>query len=132
MIILHGDYRELEHELDRLDSQPSRKMGRLLDDVLDQGFMLTQAAVHVETGALKASGEKESNRSKVPAKWEGDITYGDPGGGDATVDYAIYEKERGIGGAGGLSNAKGDHDFFAPLPALHPEWVAAILTGLRP
>lgn len=131
MIYLHSDYSELDAELDRLSDMPDAKTKAKLDAVLHTGFELTQAAVHVRTGALKASGEEDSEVHDVTDTWEGTITYGDPG--DAgPVDYAIYEKERGLGGAGGVSNAKGDHDFMDPLKTLDPLYRAAILEALKP
>ena len=64
-------------------------------------------------------------------KWEGEISYGGPSTGvNNPVDYAIYEAARGVGGAGGASNAKGDHNFMRPLDLLDPEFVEAIVKGL--
>lgn len=128
VIIIKSDWDEIDHELDRLSSQPTAKAHRLLDGVLHKGFALSQAAVHEETGALKASGRESSDVDKATHTWEGQIDYGN----DTTVDYAIYEKERGVGGAGGPSDAKGDHDFIRPLEALDPLYRAAIKEALRP
>lgn len=130
MIHLSSDYSEIDAELDRLTRMPTAKAKHLLDWVLSTGFKLTQAAVHVETGALKASGTKESSVNRIFQVWEGEITYGSPGG--SPVDYAIYEKARGIGGAGGPSDAYGDHNFMAPLHSLDPEFRAALKAALRP
>lgn len=131
VIRLESDYSEFDREFDRLESMPGPKARMLLDAVLHKGFILTQAAVHVETGALKASGEEDSEVNKATHTWEGDITYGDPGD-DGPVDYAIYEKERGVGGAGGASDAKGDHDFMRPLDSLDLDYRMAMKEALRP
>jgi hypothetical protein len=130
-VIIRGDYGDLDRELDRLAGQPTRRTRRRLDAVLHQGFEMTQAAVHTETGALKESGQVESDVDRVANTWEGDITYGSPGE-NGPVDYAIYEKERDVGGAGGPSDAKGDHDFFAPLETLDAEYRIALMEALRP
>lgn len=130
-IHLSGDYDEIDREFDRLERMPTTKARMLLDAVLHKGFLLTQAAVHVETGALKASGEESSQVDRSREIWEGDITYGDPGD-SGPVDYAIYEKERGVGGAGGPSDAKGDHDFLAPLEKLDLDYRMAMKEALRP
>lgn len=128
MIHISGDYSELDREFDRLDNMPNRRTKANLDAVLHVGFAMTQAAVHVDTGALKASGTEESEITQATDTWEGTIEYGGDGG---AVDYAIYEKERGVGGAGGESDAKGDHDFIAPLEALDPLYRKAILESLK-
>ena len=125
MVIWVGDYRELEHELDRLERLPDLKMRGLLDNALEASFQLTQEAVHVESGALRASGKMESSSSRLTQTWEGEISYGD----DGLVDYAIYEKRRGVHWVG-PSGAKGDHDFMRPLDSVGPMFRAAILHGL--
>ena len=103
-----------------------------LDIVLQLGYVETQKDVHVETGSLKSSGKVGSEVSKIESKWEGTIRYGGPSTGvNNPVDYAIYEKRRGIGGAGGPSDAKGDHDFFGSLPSLHKKYIEAIQIGLK-
>lgn len=131
MIHLSSDYSALDRELDRVEKMPDAKTKKLLGAVLEHGYTMTQAAVHVETGSLKSSGKKTANSSKIDHKWEGEIEYGGPSAGvNNPVDYAIYEKARGAGGAGGPSDMKGDHDFFATLPLLHPEWTAAMKKGL--
>jgi hypothetical protein len=135
VIFLASDYSDLDRELDRLSDMPDVKTAEKLDAVLHTGFEMTQAAVHVQTGALKASGTEDSEVHDASDVWEGTIEYGSPDDGDGNkgpVDYAIYEKERGVGGAGGPSNAKGDHDFIRPLKALDPLYRAAILEALRP
>lgn len=128
MIHISSDYSEIDDELDRLTMLPNGRANHLLDWVLSTGFKLTQAAVHVETGALKASGKKESSVNRIAHVWEGQITYGSSGS-NGPVDYAIYEKARG---AGGPSDAHGDHNFMAPLHSLDPEFRAALKAALRP
>lgn len=132
MIRLVSDWSAVDREIARIESMPDFKTRLALDIVLQQGFVQTQKDVHVETGSLKGSGKVESEASKIKARWEGKIRYGGPSTGvNNPVDYAIYEKRRGIGGAGGPSDAKGDHDFFGSLPSLHPQYVTAILMGLK-
>lgn len=82
-----------------------------LEGVLQAAFGETQAATHVITGSLKASGKTESDMHED--EWVGTIEYGgelwavpSPGPARDPVDYAIYEMARG-----------GDHDFFGPLVA---------------
>ena len=125
MIQVKSDWSAVERELDRLSRMPDGETKRALNGVLDAGFAATQAAVHVETGARKASGKKSSSRNRATHEWQGEISYGDA----QFVDYAIYEKRRGVHWAG-ASSARGDHDFMRPLEALGPAFVAAILKGL--
>ena len=127
MIHLNSDWSAVDREIDRLERQPSAKTKQVLKAVLEVGFGLTQAAVHTETGALKASGRTSTDTDKSTHTWEGEISYGDTSG---PVDYAIYEKRRGVHWVGD-SSVKGDHDFFRELPTLHPLWVAAMLAGLK-
>lgn len=89
---------------------PHKPVGKL-EGVLAAAFAETQAATHILTGSLKASGKTDSDFDGDV--WEGSITYGGvlwrapfPGPANDPVDYAIYEMARG-----------GDHDFFAPLAA---------------
>lgn len=121
MIRIESDWKEIDAELDRLSRMPDAKAKFMLDAVLEFGFMQTEAAVHVETGALKASGKVSSESNRVTQTWEGEIRYG-----NAEVDYAIYEKARGVGGAGGPSDAKGDHNFMAPTKTLGPLFKKAL------
>lgn len=132
MIHLSSDYTEMDRELDRIGNMPDFKTRLALDTVLQLGFKETQAAVHIETGSLKDSGKVDSSTDKLEHKWEGEITYGGPSSGpNNPVDYAIYEKARGVGGAGGPSDLKGDHDFISPLMLMGPMWVAAVKAGLK-
>lgn len=127
MIRIKSDWSEVDAELDRLERAPGPKERQVLKAVLEVGFGLTQAAVHTETGALKASGKTNTDYDRMDDRWQGEITYGDDPG---PVDYAIYEKRRGVHWAG-ASSAKGDHDFFRPLEALDPLWVAAVKGALE-
>lgn len=105
--------------LDEIGSEPDLEMTARLDAVLDLGFALTQANVHVKTGSLKTSGKKTSRRIKTRKRWEGEISYGGPSGGpNNPVDYAIYEQER-----------DGAHDFMEPLIVLHEMFIKAIHGG---
>ena len=126
MIRITSDWSDIDRELTRLEMMPTAKTKMGLKAVLDFGFAATQAAVHRVSGALAASGQVSTGHAMGTATWEGEISYGDAG----PVDYAIYEKRRGVHWVGG-SAARGDHDFMRPLAALHPMWVEAMLNGLR-
>lgn len=126
MIRLHSDWSDIDRELDRLSRMPDTKTQVKLYSVLSFGFIETQAAVHVESGALKSSGKKAQKVDQAQNQWEGEIEYG---GATSSVDYAIYEKRRGVHWVG-PSAVKGDHDFFRPLEACDPLFVAAIKDGL--
>jgi hypothetical protein len=108
-------------ELKRLGGPPGFKVVNALEAVLQAAFLETQAATHIITGSLKASGRTSSDTSDAWV-WEGEISYGGPlyrapapGPPNDPVDYAIYEMARG-----------GDHDFFAALPGFDDAWVHAI------
>lgn len=81
---------------------PDRKKIARLEQRLLRAFQETQAIVHIETGALKASGRVHSSVDRATHVWQGEITYGDAG--TPAEAYAAYEAARG-----------GPHDFFAPL-----------------
>lgn len=90
---------------------PPHKPVKELELLLAAAFADTQAATHVITGSLKASGKTDSDFDGD--EWSGTITYGGvlwklpaPGPAHDPVVYAIYEMARG-----------GDHDFFGPLVA---------------
>jgi hypothetical protein len=75
-------------------------------------FEATQAATHVITGSLKASGHTDTDVTED--SWTGRIIYGGPlfgapapGPPNDPVEYAIYEMARG-----------GEHDFLAPAEAV--------------
>lgn len=85
--------------------KPPLKMIASLEKELAGAFAATQAATHIITGSLKASGKTSSDFSPAAAQWEGEITYGGASLGPINpVDYAIYEQARG-----------GAHDFMAPV-----------------
>jgi hypothetical protein len=130
-VTILSDYSEIDRHLSQLEDLPRGKGKLLLDAVLETGFAMTQADVHVQTGALKATGEHDTEVHDATDTWEGTIEYGSPGD-NGPVDYAIYEKERDLGGAGGESDAKGSHDFFGRLPTLDPLYRAAIKEAMRP
>lgn len=131
MIHIQSDWSQVDAEIDRVLGMPGPKAKALLDAVLEMGFAVTQEAVHIETGSLKASGQHKSDVDPFDKKWVGTIEYGGVTlGPNNPVDYAIYEKARGTHWAG-PSSIKGDHDFFAGLPALHPAYVAAMKAGLK-
>jgi hypothetical protein len=119
MLIIKGDYSEMERELDRLDHVPNFKDKKLLDGVLLSGYTETQIDVHVRTGSLKSSGKQDSEtHGKV---WKGTISYGGPSAGvNNPVKYAIYEKARG-----------GAHDFMKNLHLTHSEFIEAIKEALK-
>ena len=131
MIHIESDWDSIDREIDRIASMPGPQTKALLDTVLEMGFAITQEDVHVQTGSLLSSGEKKSDVEHFDKKWEGEIKYGGVSlGPNNPVDYAIYEKRRGTHWAG-PSSIKGDHDFFARLPTLHPAWIAAVKAGLK-
>ncbi len=116
MIRLISDWSEIERELDRVESLPDFKTNVKLNGVLREGYLITQADVHIESGDLKGSGKAKSEEKGKT--WTGELKYGGvSSGGD--VDYAIYEKRRG-----------GDHDFMRDLTLLHPMWVESIRESL--
>lgn len=125
MIQITSDWDDVERELERLSRMPTAEMNARLGGVLEGGYALTQAAVHRETGALAASGKKKTSHIKTTHEWGGEISYGD----ESVVDYAIYEKRRGVHWVGKTA-ARGDHDFMRPLEAIQPLFTEAIREGL--
>ena len=122
MIWIHGDYDELEAELDRLGNEPTLVTRANLDAVLAVGTALAKASTHVLSGALKASIGSDSDYVVATKTWKGDIYWGGPlPGPSEPVDYAYYERRRG-----------GDHDFVDVLKVLDRRWIAAIKKGLTP
>lgn len=118
MIFLNANWSAIDKEIDRIEDMPDFKTKALLDAVLETGFKSVQTATHVITGSLKSS-EKMSSEEEGD-DWIGTISAGGPSAGvNNPVDYAIYEKARGE-----------DHDFFFPLAATHPLFVAAVKKGL--
>ena len=128
MIVLTSNYSEIDAEIARVQSMPTLKMKTLLDGALHLGFVETQAAVHVDSGDLKASGNEKSKSRKTTQDWEGEIEYG---GKTSGVDYAYYEQRRGVHWEG-PSSVKGDHDFMEPVTGevFNEVMVGAILEGL--
>lgn len=112
---------EIIKDLERLGGPPGYKVTHELEAVLAAAFAETQAATHIITGSLKASGTTSSDFTDDRV-WEGEISYGGqlhrpaaPGPPNDPVDYAIYELARG-----------GLHDFFAPLVSFDAAWQHAI------
>lgn len=114
-----SNYDFLDRELDRLDGLPDYKTKVAFSGVLREGYVGSQAIVHIETGSLKNSGKTKEKSSR--RRWEGTLTYGGPSAGvNNPVDYAIYELARG-----------GDHDFIANTHLLHQQWIQAMKKGLH-
>jgi hypothetical protein len=112
---------EVIEDLKRLGGPPGFKVVGALEAVLQLAFLETQAATHIISGSLKASGTTSTDTTNDWV-WEGEISYGGqlhrspfPGPPNDPVDYAIYEMARG-----------GDHDFFAGLPGFDSAWQHAI------
>jgi hypothetical protein len=118
MIRITSDYSDIFKELDRVESMPDIPMVARLDAVLTVGFETSRAAVHVDTGKLKASGKKKSSTNKAVHEWKGQFSF--PAKTSQGVSYGIYERERG-----------GDHDFLIGVHALIPLFKAALLKGLK-
>lgn len=132
-VVLRSNWRGIDRELDRLAAMPTPEMIAGLDRVLSAGFAATQASVHVVTGSLKSSGEKSSEFHRATKEWVGEIAYGgDSLGPNNPVDYAIYEAARGTGGAGGESDARGNHNFMAALTPYQVAFLAQMKKGLTP
>lgn len=107
-------------DMHELAGPPHKPVGEL-EAMLAAAFAETQAATHIITGSLKASGK--TNSEFDGDEWTGEIIYGGalwkaavPGPPNDPVDYAIYEMARG-----------GDHDFYGPLVAYEGK-VEQILT----
>lgn len=140
------DVRDSERELDRLDHLDPQFL-LALDAVLTQQFEATQAAAHVISGSLRASGTHNSRIRR--GVWEGEITYGgklksapvpEPGvtGRDALprnpVRYAQIEQARSGGRQarhGSRSGHADSHDFMLPADGFEPEYEQAIMAYLR-
>lgn len=125
-IRLRSNWNRIDRELDRLERMPDPAMIERLDRVLESGFAATQAAVHIQTGSLKSSGDKSSVFHQATKEWVGEISYGGPSlGPNNPVDYAIYEMRRD-------PDERGDHDFMQPLAPYHLAFLHAMLKGLEP
>lgn len=98
-----------KRELDRIKRIPMEAIFDL-EGMAASGFAATQAATHIITGSLKASGKLSTNYDGK--SWDMQVTYGGaaPGAVFDPVRYAIYERARG-----------GAHDFMAPLNAYEPK-----------
>lgn len=103
--ITGGDLNSMVDALKKVGT-PSFKVTASLEGELKVGFALTQAAVHVISGRLKASGHTETHFDGT--NWTGSIIYGGPDGTPAY--YGIYEMNRG-----GTRPDGTPHDFFAVL-----------------
>lgn len=109
----------IEKEIDRLSDGLTPQDILEFERVLTSQFVATQNTVHVITGSLKSSGRVASDSSKT--HWEGTITYGGPSEGvNNPVDYAEYERERGL-----------LHDFLAPAEELSSSYIAAMNSYLE-
>lgn len=116
MIVITSNYSDMDKELDRLESMPTPKMILGLETVLELGFTTSQAAVHVDTGRLKASGKKISKANK--GDWKGEFSF--KARNNEGTTYGIYERDRG-----------GSHDFFNQVALLKELFKAAIVAGLK-
>lgn len=116
MIIIKSDYTDMDRELDRLEGMPTVDMTAGLDGVLDLGFAQAEAIVHVQTGRLKASGNKKS--SAKGSQWIGEFSF--PAVNRKGTPYGVYERARG-----------GLHDFLRLTPLLKPLFKVALVAGLR-
>lgn len=121
MIEIHGNYESIEFELNRIEHQPDGHTLALLESALEKAFGITQMDVHVITGHLKASGDKDSH--VVGETWHGSISYGEPGDAhwkkDPHATYATFERGRG-----------GSHDFFGNIHILDDTLLHAVEEGL--
>ncbi len=120
------DVSDAMRELHRLDDGPDLGTQRTLDAILTGLFQESQAAVHVITGSLRASGRHESRTED--GTWRGEISYGGalgtslaiPGPPNDPVRYAEIEQHRGD-----------THDFMRGLHHADGIYIAAILEYLR-
>ncbi len=85
-----------------------------LDRIMRGIFRETQANVHVDTGALKASGELDTGI--IGDTWEGEISYG-----DEDVPQAIFEIILG-----------GDHDYMRDVEDHNAEILDAMAWSMVP
>lgn len=80
------DLSSLKKALREFENMPTPEMQSELGRVLDRAFATTQENVHVDTGALRASGERAA--SEYGGEWRGRINYG------KGVHYAQWEFSR--------------------------------------
>lgn len=108
-----------DRELDRLAGGPDHRTIMRLESVLLTFFAQTQAAVHVMTGALRASGHPESDFDGE--RWTGTHIYDRYPG--------IYELGRGMRPT--RNHPEGMHYFFWPDDASPPFYEAIIMDWLE-
>lgn len=112
------------------DSAQTAEFDRLLDTgritgelekVLTLQFQAGQAAVHVQTGSLRASEEIDSDYAA--GRWAGVISFGgaSPGFPNDPVVYAAYEAARG-----------GSHDYSLQIIRLSGRYRTAMREHLHP
>lgn len=112
------DATEVIRELDRLSSLPGPETRRF-ESILASSFTETQAAVHVITGQLKASGRPSSQSSD--GSWTGTISYARHPG--------IFELARG--NTPTMNHPEGGHGFFGPAYDTPKEYERAMLECLE-
>lgn len=91
-----------------------------LEQILTLQFQAGQAAVHVDTGSLRASEEIDSDFTG--GRWTGTVAFGGPSPGfpNDPVVYAAYEAARG-----------GLHDFTVPITRQSGRYRQAMREHLR-
>ena len=88
--------------------------------VLMRNYLATEAAVHIETGSLRASGKSTVEHSS-DTRWEGEISYGGASGGVKNpVRYAASEL------FGRSVRYGGNHDYLAPAHYIDEEMVGPV------
>lgn len=103
--------KEMREQFQKLSKPPVQTIAKL-EGELNSTFLATQAATHIITGSLKASGKTTSDWDENTFTWTGEIIYGGASTGlISPVDYAIYEQARG-----------GAHDFMAPVTLHEPNF----------
>lgn len=111
------DASEVKKEWKRLKKERF-KAAVACDAVLEEAFILSQAATHILTGSLKNSGKSSSSFSGET--WKGEIAYGGAsvGAPKDPVVYAWYEWRRG-----------GAHNFFVEVwnPVFEEKFSDAII-----
>src|SRR5207244_2715073 len=96
VIDIEVDISDVDNELARLEHGFARDDLLRFEGVLVGQFSGTQAYVHVITGSLRASGKPDTHANRH--EFRGEISYGGaaPGWPHDPVDYAIYERARGL------------------------------------
>jgi hypothetical protein len=115
------DISDIDRELARLEHAPDHGVTFALEAVLATVFTMTQTVVHVETGALKASGTISSDYADH--QWSGQVEYGSSG----RVEYARYEMENAMDSPkyGGM------HNYMRPAEEADALYSAAFMAFLR-